>query len=89
MKLTRVPESSDQPPDFTFRERSNLVHQCFTQFCYYCMNLHSNTFFVCCFSARCGDNEFDCADNATCILRVRVCDAFPDCPNEKDERECK
>ena len=36
-------------------------------------------------SSHCGDNDFDCGDQITCIHQSWVCDHAKDCPNEADE----
>ena len=36
----------------------------------------------------CPDNQFSCGDGATCIDQTKVCDFYPDCPDNSDENIC-
>ena len=36
----------------------------------------------------CPDNQFACADGQTCIDQTKVCDFYPDCPDNTDEASC-
>ena len=38
---------------------------------------------------QCGADEFQCADNKTCIQSTWKCDGEPDCEGGEDEKNCK
>ena len=37
---------------------------------------------------QCGENQFTCLTNTTCINFQYVCDKVKDCPDESDEINC-
>lgn len=37
----------------------------------------------------CGDDEFQCISDNTCIDKGSVCDGQNDCPNAEDEQDCR
>lgn len=44
--------------------------------------------FICCSHSGCPDGEFQCG-SGECISLKRMCDNFPDCTDESDEKNCK
>ena len=38
---------------------------------------------------KCGENEFTCTKDGSCIDETKRCDLFQDCPNNEDELNCR
>ena len=78
----------DEYDQFDLDDLDNQIWDSIGQFLSVCP-FFTQTLWVCVLSGDCSDTEFQCLDKKRCVDKRRRCDAYADCLDQSDEKNCQ